>query len=227
MTEWNDLDPDDDGAQFFRRGGGGPGAPCPSPELVQAARMGTLPPHVQDRVAAHVERCVVCQALGDALNDPSVGELRPDEQARILERVHAGANASTRIRSANRLWQFAGAAAAVVLLIAGTVLVWQSRRAAPAPTTPQVAAKVPRPAAPSVFQLEKPAIRPPDRRRSPVARVGKTRTVRRSRSSVRGLAQERFRGGRRPAAGAGPSSTAKRGGPVLSGRDRVVPPAGS
>ena len=42
MTEWNDLDPDDDGAQFFRRGGGGPGAPCPSPELVQAARMGTL-----------------------------------------------------------------------------------------------------------------------------------------------------------------------------------------
>ena len=98
---------------------------------------------LQDRVAAHVERCVVCQALGDALNDPSVGELRSDEQARILERVHAGANASTRIRSANRLWQFAGAAAAVVLLIAGTVLVWQSRRAAPAPTTPQVAAKVP------------------------------------------------------------------------------------
>ena len=108
MTERNDLGPDDDGAQFFRRGGGGPGAPCPSPELVQAARMSTLPPHVQDRVAAHVERCVVCQALGDALNDPSVGELRPDEQARILERVHAGANVSTRIRSANRLWQFAG-----------------------------------------------------------------------------------------------------------------------
>jgi len=162
MTEWNDLDPDDDGAQFFRRGGGGPGAPCPSPELVQAARMGTLPPHVQDRVAAHLERCVVCQALRDALNDPSVGELRPEEQARILERVHAGPDAPTRIRSAIRLWQFAGAAAAVVLLIAGTVLVWQSRRAAPAPTTPQIAAKVPRPAPPSVFQLDKPAIRPPD-----------------------------------------------------------------
>ena len=95
------------------------------------------------------------------MNDPSVGELRLDEQARILERVHAGANASRRIRSANRLWQFAGAAAAVVLLIAGTVLVWQFRRAAPAPSTPQVATRVPRPAAPSVFQLQKPAIRPP------------------------------------------------------------------
>ena len=124
--------------------------------------MGTLPPHVQDRVAAHIERCVVCQALGDALDDPSVAELRPDEQDRILERIHAGAHASTRTRRLNRLWQFGAAAAAVSLLIAGTVLVRQSRRQAPpAPAAPQVAAKAPRPPAPSVFQLQKPSFRQP------------------------------------------------------------------
>ena len=152
MTEWNDFDADGDAAQFFRRGGQKPGAPCPSPELVQAARMGTLPPHVQDRVAAHIEHCVVCQALGDALDDPSVAELRPDEQDRILERIHAGAQASTRTRRVNRLWQFGAAAAVVSLLIAGTVLVRQSRRQAPpAPAAPQVAAKAPRPPAPLCF----------------------------------------------------------------------------
>jgi hypothetical protein len=161
---WTDAEPEDESARGLfaqRRSQGRTSVSCPPPELIEAARMGALPPHVQDRVAAHVEHCVVCQALGDALNDPSIGELRPDEQERILERVHAGAKASTRAQRVNRLWQFAAAAAAVVLLVAGTVLVWQSRRAAPAPSPPQVAAKVPRPAAPSVFQLQKPAFRQP------------------------------------------------------------------
>lgn len=160
MTEWNDIDPAHDAAQFFRRADGRPGVPCPPPELVQASRMGALPPELQGRVAAHVERCVVCQTLGAALEDSSVGELTAVEQKRILERVHAELEASTRPRVANRMRQTGMAAAAVVLLIAGTVLVWQSRRAAPAPSVPQVAAKVTRPAA-SVFQLQKPAIRLP------------------------------------------------------------------
>ena len=42
---------------------------CPVPELVQASHTGVLPPELQQRVAAHVALCVVCQALVDALDD--------------------------------------------------------------------------------------------------------------------------------------------------------------
>jgi tetratricopeptide (TPR) repeat protein len=156
MTAWNDLDPADDAAQFFGRRDGRPGAPCPPPELVQASRMGVLPPGLQ-RVAAHVERCVVCQALDAALGDPSVGELPAVEQDRILERVHAGLKGPSRLSGMTRAWQLAAAAAAIALLLAGTVIVWQSLRKAPAPSAQQAAAEIP-PPAPSVFRLQKPTL---------------------------------------------------------------------
>jgi hypothetical protein len=160
---WDDADAEDESARqlFAHRTDGRSGTSCPPPELVQAARMSVLPPELQASVVAHVDHCVVCRALGDALDDSSLGEPTPIEQERIHHRVHDELKKSTHPSGAIRMWQIVAAAAGVVLLIAGTVRVWQSRRATPAPTTPQVAARVRQPPAPSVFQLQKPALRPP------------------------------------------------------------------
>jgi tetratricopeptide (TPR) repeat protein len=145
---WSDTEPDDEAAAAFfrpRSDEARAAVACPPPELVQAWRMGALPPRLQQRVAAHVEHCVVCQALGEALDDSSVGSLTPEEQERILERVHIELGRSARTFFPGRLWQWSAVAAGVALLGAGSLLVRRSR-------------SVP---APSVFQLEKPAIRAP------------------------------------------------------------------
>ena len=159
---WDDADAADEAAQhLFAHGADGrSGASCAPPELVQAARMGVLPAELQARVTAHVDNCRVCQALGEALDDPTVAEPTPAEQARILQRIQGELGTSTRLSGATRIWQLVAAAAAVALLIAGTVWVWQSGRIPSSPAVPTVAATV-RPPAPSVFQLQKPALRPP------------------------------------------------------------------
>ena len=161
---WNDAAPEDEAARglFASRGGERvTRAVCPPPELVQAARMGALPPQLQERVAAHVERCVVCQALSAALDDPSVGGLTLAEHQRILDRIQSNLKGSRRAIIGNRAWEITAVAAGLLLLIAGSVLVWQSRHPTAGPSAPQVAAKAPGPAAPSVFQLQNPASRPP------------------------------------------------------------------
>lgn len=151
---WSDAEPEDEtmAAVFHPRDAGPPAtASCPPPELVQASQMGALPPHVQESVARHVEHCVVCQALGEALDDPSVGDLTPDERDRILMHIRTGLGRSTPIFVRRPLWL--PAAAVVALVAVGSVLVWQSRSA-----PPQIARGVQQPDAPTVFQLEKPAI---------------------------------------------------------------------
>ncbi len=150
-TMWNDAEPEDEAAAGLFR----PlraGAVCPSPELVQASQMGTLPAHLQGRVARHVEHCVVCHALVEALGDPSVGGLTPDERDRIHTRIRTGLGRSAPTFIRGRWWL---PAAAVVALVTIGSLVWPSRS-----TAPEIARDVEKPDAASVFQLEKPAIHP-------------------------------------------------------------------
>ena len=110
---------------------------CPLPELVQASQMETLPPGVQERVAAHVVGCESCQALLEALDDPEIAEPTPEERLRLRARVKASVadeplNAPTH---AVRNWLVA--AAAVVVGVVATALVWQFARSpqAPAPVS--------------------------------------------------------------------------------------------
>ena len=160
---FDDADAEDGAARhlFAHRAEGRSGASCPQPELVQAARMNVLPPELQARVAAHVDRCVACQALGEALDDPSVGNLTPSEQERIRQRVLNEVRKPARLIGATRTWQMVAAAAAVIVLTAGIMRVWHARRTPSAPAAPPIAASVRRPPAPSVFQLQKPALQPP------------------------------------------------------------------
>ena len=184
--------------------------------------MGALPPHVQDRVAAHVEHCVVCQALGDALSDPSIGELRPNEQERILERVHAGAKASTRARSVNRLWQFGAATAAVSLLIAGTALAGSPVARRSAPAAPQVVAKAARPPPRLCFSCRSLRFdsRPPAICCGAGQGIARAPTISREHSTLcERMISKRLRA---TAPGVGCSSAAQRNGAVLPGRDRSV-----
>lgn len=142
---WNDPEPEDEAlAGFFRPRSADPiwSAGCPPPELLQASRAGVLPPQVQERAARHVEHCVVCQTLGEALDDPSVGSLTPDEHDRVLTRIHAELSESRHApgRSLFRLWP---AVAATVSLAAIGSMLFLLFNAAPS--------QVP----PSVLQLEK------------------------------------------------------------------------
>jgi cytochrome c-type biogenesis protein CcmH/NrfG len=150
QTMWNGTPPEDEAAAgLFRPHRAG--ATCPSPELGQASRMGILPTHLQENVARHVEHCVVCRALLEALDDSSVGSLTPEERDRIRTRIHTKLGASTPAFGLNRLWL---TAAAVVALVAiGSVLVWQFRSA-----PSQITGDAGQPDVPSIFQLEKPAI---------------------------------------------------------------------
>jgi hypothetical protein len=60
---------------------------CPAPELLAAARSGTLPPQLQTAVSGHLATCVMCRTLADALEDDAITALQPDESARILGRI--------------------------------------------------------------------------------------------------------------------------------------------
>jgi tetratricopeptide (TPR) repeat protein len=142
-TMWKDAEPEDEEmAGLFGPHTTGPS--CPPPELLQASQMRTLPQPVQARVARHVEHCVMCQALGEALDDPALASLTPEESARILTRVRAELGRSRRPFVA--WWQFAAAAAAVALVAFGLVL-FRASRNAPAALAPGEIA---------VLQLEKP-----------------------------------------------------------------------
>jgi cytochrome c-type biogenesis protein CcmH/NrfG len=161
-TMWNDTEPDDAAAAELLRlpRGARVAAPCPPPELVQAARAGVLPEALQERIARHVERCRACQALGEALDDASVGTLTAEEHERILARVRTGLAPSTRPWFRNRRWPLYAAAAGVALAI-GSLLMWQFRGAPTASAPPQVALNRQPATAPPVFRLVKPAIQGP------------------------------------------------------------------
>jgi hypothetical protein len=161
---WHDAEPDDElGAEFFRpgRADAHAAAPCPPPEIAQAFRAGVLPADLQERLARHVEHCVVCATLVDALADQSIGSLTPEENGRILARVRAGSARPHVTGGRKLLWQASAAAAALLVMATGSVLIWQSRSAAPDPAPAQVSPPAAPPAAAPVFRLDKPAFRPP------------------------------------------------------------------
>jgi TolA-binding protein len=158
IGEWADAEPEDEMlAPLFRTASGDPGRrpSCPDSDLVQAAATGTLPADVERVVAAHVQHCAVCQALREALDDPSVGRLTADEQQRILERVRTHASAEEQPRIHNRSWWRISTAAAAVAVVITLSAVARQFGSAPA--------QAPRHAPPfegsgsSVFRLEKPA----------------------------------------------------------------------
>lgn len=163
-AKWNDTEPEDEAASaFFRPRSGVTHAAlqCPAPELVQASQMGALPAHLQASVASHVEQCVVCQALSEALDDPSVSDLTPDENARILTRVRAELRPATRRLRQDLWWPLSAGAAVLALAALGSVLLRQSRSIPQAPAPPPLSQDVRLPNVPSVFTLEKPSMPAP------------------------------------------------------------------
>src|SRR5262245_3099644 len=130
------MDADDAvGAELFRPQGEGR-VVCPAPELVPAARAGVLPEALQAQVLAHVERCSMCRALAGGLDDETVGEMTSDEFEQVLGRIRS-ADTRESHRPARRVgrWTWHAAAAVVVLVTAGAVLVRQfkSRPVPPGP----------------------------------------------------------------------------------------------
>jgi hypothetical protein len=154
-TGWRDAQADDGvGADFFRPRGD---AACPPPELVQALRADVLPEDLRAHLAMHVESCAVCRALGQAL-DESVEGLTPEEQARILARVRAGAGGSPEASARHRWWLASAAAVLVAAVGMGAMLVSPFRReAAPEPPTAPPAPRAPAP----VLSVEPSAVRLP------------------------------------------------------------------
>jgi tetratricopeptide (TPR) repeat protein len=157
---WNDPDRDDqEGAALFRHTFVGRGMACPPSELLQASKVGVLDPELQEHVTAHVVDCVVCRALADALDDPSIGELTAEERARILRRVCSSV-APDVSRSPWSAWWLAGAAAAALVTLGlAFSLLSQSRNEPPSPGGRRVAGDIHLPAERSVFVLEKAPVR--------------------------------------------------------------------
>ena len=174
--------------------------------------------HTSKTVLPLVER-VVCQALGDTLNDPSVGA-----QAR-----RTGTDPRTRSPGSTPRHAYAARSAVAVCgcrCCGRAADCWHRarlavRRPAPAPSAPQVAAGC----APRQIGLPARACDSATDAGDLLWRGWKPAPSAIS-PRVRGLAQEGFRGGRTPAADAGPPSAAKQAA-QFSGRDRVVPPARS
>jgi len=101
-------------------------ASCPLPELTFASRMETLPPGVQERVAAHVEGCEACQALLEAFDEPDIADPTPEERLRIRARVTAAIAAESPAAGRRRgEWKWPAVAAAVLMAAAASVFVSQ------------------------------------------------------------------------------------------------------
>ena len=129
-ARWNDREPEDDALEaFFKRSASDPSAAmdCPPPEHIQAARMELLPPAAQEAVARHLAGCAVCNALGDALDDPSIGLLGKDDQARLHARLRTTLTQGGRSSHARTAWRWPAIAAAVLTIAVTAVLFRQLR----------------------------------------------------------------------------------------------------
>ena len=90
---------------------------CPEPGLLMAAQAGILPDADADAILAHLSACSVCQTLVEALTDPEVGTLLPEEARRIDLRVREVTAAPA---SGSRVLPFRGRARWVGLTALGT-----------------------------------------------------------------------------------------------------------
>lgn len=161
LAMWSDAEPEDSAAAalFGRDGSERRRLTCPPPDLLHASVAGVLGSPLQEQVAGHLERCVVCQTLAGALDDPSIGELTPEERTRIMSRVRSGIvtdGGHIRWRS---WWPAVATAAAMVTVALGFALLRQSGSVPPAPTPSQAARDITLPREASVFVLEKAPVR--------------------------------------------------------------------
>ena len=158
---WSDAAPEDSEAvALFRRDGDAARrSSCPPPELVQASRVGVLSAPLQQQVATHVEGCVVCRALADALDDPSMGELTAEEHARIRQRVRSSAKPTFSTSRWPTWWPAVAAAAAIGGVTVSFSLLSQFRTVPPAQIITRAARDINLPNERSAFVLDKAPIR--------------------------------------------------------------------
>ena len=154
---WSDAEPEDSAAAalFGRDASERRPLTCPPPDLLQASAAGVLGSPLQEQVAGHLGRCVVCQALAGALDDPSIGELTPEERTRIMSRVRSGIVTDGGHLRWRRWWPGMAAAAALIAVALGFSLLWQSRSVPPAQTAARASHDINLPNDPSVFVLDK------------------------------------------------------------------------
>ena len=107
--------------------------------------MELLPPVAQEAVARHLAGCAVCTALGDALDDPSIGLLGKDDQARLHARLRTTLVQGGRSSQALTAWRWPAIAAAVLTIAVTAVLFRQLRSS----STDDL---------PSALQLQKPTV---------------------------------------------------------------------
>jgi hypothetical protein len=168
-SPWADAEPDEVsflGRALDTRGWTfGEAQRCPAPEMLRAAQESVLPDDLQRLVASHVERCPVCQLLVEALDDASVAGISGDEQQRI-GRVLRGKTAHADRLGLGSLWTGFWRpipVSLVTLLVLGSVGWLVLREPAPPPSSArggEPAAQT-RATKPSVFTLEKAAVRLP------------------------------------------------------------------
>lgn len=137
MTHESPLPHPDTGAELFVPLDGREPR-CPAPELLSAARAGTLPAALQEPVAAHLASCALCQVLVDALDDDSATGLDGAASDRILARVRPDAAIDRRRRPRQRVTRWAVAAAVAMVAGASWLTVLWNR--APDPTVEPPAA---------------------------------------------------------------------------------------
>ena len=137
-------------------------AGCPDLSLLVAAKGESLPPELHDRVLAHLGQCALCRMLSNDLEAIELPGLSLEQRAQIRARIEQVGNVPARPKVSFSPWTWLLrpiplAAAAVALLVVGSVLVLQR-----APERPQTRVSAPAPAPQTLnaamLPLEKPPI---------------------------------------------------------------------
>lgn len=114
-------------------------SPCPAPEIVRALYEQVLPAETARVVQRHVGNCRWCQILARDLAAAEAALTR-EERQRIRARVLAAHPQHNVVRRGGRRWLLpAGAAAVVVLAMAGIWIGGRRRREPPAPAAQRAA----------------------------------------------------------------------------------------
>lgn len=142
-------------------------ARCPSPDLILAARSGTLPEETASQVSEHLSACLWCQTLARDLVDAEISSLTPEEEGRIRGRVLSalGERAEARAPFPRRfwpwLWRPVPLATVAAVAIAAALWVHFRPRTAPEPPSSAIASRQAAPEDPKALKLEKLAVKLP------------------------------------------------------------------
>ncbi len=135
-------------------------ADCPSPELLMAAQSGMLPEKTNRSINEHMAKCALCRVLAHDLADEEITAAKPEEEARIHERVFSVMRKSTapEDHSTGTFWIWsrrAAPAAALAAVVFAVLWVRFHRTTLPRLPAPAAVQQPTVPAALSVFQWEK------------------------------------------------------------------------